>query len=141
MKHQDIKHKGTVIEVTPDKVVVEIAASTACDGCHAKNICGSSNDSTRTIPVFRRHNEDFSVGDRVEVAMTPSMGLKAVVIAYVIPCVILLILLLTLPIVLENELACGLIALGSLAVYYVVLSFFRNRLSTGFVFTVEKLEE
>ncbi len=141
MKHQDIKHKGTVIEITHDKVVVEIAASTACDGCHAKNICGSPNDKTRTIPVLRRNNEGFHVGDAVEVMMTPSMGLKAVVIAYVIPCAILLILLLTLPIVSDNDLVCGLIALGSLAVYYAVLSFFRNKLSTEFVFTVEKLEE
>ncbi len=141
MKHQDIKHKGKIIEITHDKVVVEIAASTACEGCHAKHICGSPNDNTRTIPVLRRNNGDFKIGDTVEVMMTPSMGLKAVLIAYVIPCAILLILLLTLPIVWNNELACGLIALGSLAVYYTVLSFFRTKLSTGFVFTVEKPEE
>ncbi len=140
MKQKDIKHTGIVAEVTHDKVVVEIMASTACDGCHAKSVCGSSNDKTRRIPVVRHHNEGFQIGDKVNVMITQSMGLKAVVIAYIIPCSILLILLLTLPILMKNELACGLIALGSVALYYLVLAFFRDRLGSGFVFTVEKPE-
>ncbi len=140
MKHKDIKHTGRVVEVSHDKVIVEIQASTACDGCHAKSVCGSSNDKTRRIPVVRRGNEDFHIGDTVNVMITQSMGMKAVVIAYIIPCSILLILLLTLPIVMKNELACGMVALGAMAVYYLVLAFFRDRLGSGFVFTVEKSE-
>lgn len=140
MKPKDIKHTGKVVEVTHDKVVVEISPSTACDGCHARSVCGSSNGKTRTIPVVRRDNGDFNIGDTVNVMITQAMGLKAVMIAYVIPCFVLLILLLTLPIVMENELACGLVALGSLAVYYLVLAFFRDKLGSGFVFTVEKPE-
>lgn len=39
----------------------------------------------------------------------------------------------------ENELVTGLGALGFVALYYLVLAQFRDRLNSGFVFTVEKI--
>ena len=66
-------------------------------------------------------------------------GFKAVFIAYLIPLFILLVLLLTLPLLFENELGTGLGALGFVALYYLVLAQFRDKLNSGFVFTVEKI--
>ena len=49
-------------------------------------------------------------------------------------------LLLTLPMFFENELVIGLGALGFVALYYLVLAQFRDKLNSGFIFTVEKIK-
>ena len=135
MKHQEtsvIKHEGRVLSVTSVQTKVEILAQTACAACHAKAVCGASTGESRVITVRR---DD----DRVNVVVRQGQGFKAVFIAYLIPLFILLVLLLTLPLLFENELVTGLGALGFVALYYLVLAQFRDKLNSGFVFTVEKI--
>lgn len=141
MKHQEtvIKHEGRVVSVTSVQTTVEILARTACEGCHARSVCGTSAGESRIITVRREDDGTIRPEDRVNVTIRQGQGFKAVFIAYLIPLFILLVLLLTLPLLFANELVAGLGALGFVALYYLVLARFRDRLNSGFVFTVEKI--
>ena len=44
MKKNEIQHTGEIIDITPDFTTVKIIASSACSGCHAKSLCGMSED-------------------------------------------------------------------------------------------------
>lgn len=134
-----IRHEGRVISVGPVQTKVEILAQTACAACHAKSVCGASTGESRVITVRRDDDGSIVPGDSVNVIIRQGQGFKAVFIAYLIPLFILLVLLLTLPMFFENELVAGLGALGFVALYYLVLAQFRDRLNSGFVFTVEKI--
>ena len=43
-KKDEIVHTGRVVEMTPDFKTVEIIVSSACSSCHAKGLCGMSED-------------------------------------------------------------------------------------------------
>ncbi len=79
----------------------------------------------------------YNVGDEVQVCTKMAMGLKAVWISYVIPLIILMILILSLSTIVEREAYRALIAIGGVAVYYLFVWLFRDKLSNEFVFYIK----
>lgn len=136
-KKNIIAHKGRIVEITPDFTTVEILVSSACSSCHAKSLCGMSEEQEKVIMVPTDPYSDHKVGDEVNVLTKMSMGLKAVWISYVIPLVILMILILSLSPVIGNEPLRGLIAIAGVALYYLCIWLFRDRLSDEFTFYIE----
>ena len=134
----EIAHTGRIVEITPDFTTVEIIASSACGSCHAKSLCGMSEDQEKVIMVPTNGFDDYKVGDQVQVLTKMTMGLKAVWISYVIPLAVLMILILSLSAVLDNEFLCGLLSIAGVAVYYFGIWLFKDRLSNEFVFYIRK---
>ena len=87
-KKNEIIHDGKIIEITPDFTSVEIVSSSACSSCHAKGLCGMSEEQEKVIMVPTDPYSEYAVGDDVKVATKMTMGLKAVWISYVIPLAI-----------------------------------------------------
>ena len=135
---EEIRHSGIVKEITPSTIVVEIEGKSACSQCHAKGACAASESKIKRIDVRRTPNVEVEVGERVEVVLKASLGLKAVFISYVLPLIILLILLLTLPNMGVSELLTGLISLLAVGGYFVVIYLVRRRLAAQFDFVIAK---
>ena len=135
---EEIRHSGIVKEITPSTIVVEIEGKSACSQCHAKGACAASESKIKRIDVRRTPNVEVEVGERVEVVLKASLGLKAVFISYVLPLIILLILLLTLPNMGVSELLTGLISLLAVGGYLVVIYLLRKRLAAQFDFVIAK---
>ena len=134
----EIAHTGRIVEITPDFTTVEIIASSACSTCHAKNLCGMSEDQEKMIMVPTNGFDEYQVGDHVQVLTKMTMGLKAVWISYVIPLAVLMILILSLSAVLENVFLCGLLSIAGVALYYFGIWLFKDRLSNEFVFYIKR---
>ncbi len=137
-KKNEIAHTGTVIEITPDFTAVEITASSACSACHAKGLCGMSEEQEKVIMLPTDPYTVYEVGDKVQVYTKMTMGLKAVWISYAVPLFILLILILSLSSVIGNEFLRGGIAIAGVAVYYFIVWLFRDKLSDQFEFYIKK---
>ena len=136
-KKNEIRHTGRILEIDKDFTTVEIVVSSACSSCHARTLCGMSEDQEKVIMVPTDPYSERKVGDEVEVKTKMSMGLKAVWISYVIPLAVLMILILSLSSVLESQVLCGLTAIGGVALYYFVIWLLRSRLQNEFVFYIE----
>lgn len=136
-KKNAIAHTGRIVEITPDFTTVEILVSSACSECHAKGLCGMSEEQEKIIMVPTDPYTVYAVGDEVKVMTKMSMGLKAVWISYVIPLAVLMILILSLSAVFENEFLRGGIAVAGVGVYYFFIWLFRERLKNEFVFYIE----
>lgn len=136
-KKNEIIHDGKIIEITPDFTSVEIVSSSACSSCHAKGLCGMSEEHEKVIMVPTDPYSEYAVGDDVKVATKMTMGLKAVWISYVIPLAILMILILSLSSVIGNEFLMGGVAIAGVAVYYFFIWLFRDRLSDQFEFYIK----
>ena len=136
-KKNEIMHSGKILEINPDFTTVQIIVSTACAACHAKSMCGMSEDEEKVIMVPTDPYADHQVGDEVQVMTKMTMGLKAVWISYVIPLAILMILILSLSSVIGNELLLGLVAIAGVALYYFFIWLFRDKLSNEFVFYIK----
>jgi sigma-E factor negative regulatory protein RseC len=137
MKKNEITHRGKIVEITPDFTTIEIIASSACSSCHAKSLCGMSEDQEKLIMLATDPYAAHKVGDEVEVCTKMTMGLKAVWISYVIPLAVLMILILSLSGVFENEALRGLAAIAGVGVYYFVIWLFRDRLKNEFTFYIK----
>ena len=135
-KKNEIVHAGRILEITPDFTTVQIIVSSACSSCHAKALCGMSEEEEKVIMLPTDPYATYNVGDEVQVCTKMAMGLKAVWISYVIPLAILMILILSLSGVIENEVYRALTAIGGVAVYYLFVWLFRNKLSNEFVFYI-----
>ena len=135
---KEVSHIGKIVEITPDFTTVEIIASSACSACHAKGLCGMSEEKVKTIMLPTDPYASYSVGDEVRVMLKKSMGLKAVWISYVIPLAILMILILSLSAVTVHEVYAGLGAVAGVALYYLGIYLFRDKLSKDFVFYIKE---
>lgn len=137
MKKNEITHKGKITEITPDFTTVEIIASSACSSCHAKGLCGMSEEQEKIIMLPTDPYATHQVGDEVEICTKMTMGLKAVWISYVIPLGVLMILILSLSGIFENEALRGLAAIAGVGVYYFIIWIFRDRLKNEFTFYIK----
>ena len=134
---KEIYHDGKIIESTPEFTSVEIISSSACSQCHAKGLCGFSEEESKVVMVPTSPYTERKVGDTVTLALKQTMGLKAVWISYVIPLIILMILVLSLSSVIDNEVWTGLAAIGGVALYYLVIWLLRDKLKNEFVFYIK----
>ncbi len=134
---KEIYHDGKIIEITPEFTSVEIISSSACSQCHAKGLCGFSEEESKVVMVPTSPYTERKVGDTVTLALKQTMGLKAVWISYVIPLIILMILVLSLSSVIDNEVWMGLAAIGGVALYYLVIWLLRDKLKNEFVFYIK----
>lgn len=133
----EISHAGKILEITPEFVTVEIISSSACSECHAKGMCGMSEEKSKVIMVPTDPYASYGPGDEVDVVLKKSMGMKAVWISYVIPLIILMIIILSLSSLSVDEILTGLCAVAGVAVYYLAIYLFRDRLAKDFVFVVK----
>jgi len=137
MAGTDIAHTGKIVEITPSTILVEIVSNSACSSCHAAGFCGVSEAVKKMIEVPATYG-NWSVGQEVEVNLKRSMGFKAVWLAYAIPLVVLMAVLLGLNAAGMAELSSGLIAIAAVAVYYFVLWLFRDRLRNEYSFYIKE---
>ena len=135
--NRDIAHTGKIVEIRPDFTTVEITSHSACSSCHAEGLCGLSDAVKQAIQVPTPLG-NWSVGQEVNVMLRKSMGFKAVWLAYMIPLLVLMAVLLLLVRLGLSELVAGLVAIGAVALYYLVLALFRNRLANEYSFYIKE---
>jgi sigma-E factor negative regulatory protein RseC len=136
-KKNEITHTGKIIEMTPDFTTVQITVSSACASCHAKGLCGMSEEEDKVIMLPTDPYATYNVGDEVTVCTKMSMGLKAAWISYVIPLAVLMALILTLTSFGINEFIAAGSAVGGVALYYFIIWLLRDKLSDEFVFYIK----
>lgn len=137
MKKDEITHKARIIGIDAEFTTVEVIVSSACSACHAKGLCGFSEDEEKILMVPTDPYSDYKVGDEVTVHLRKTLGLKAVWLCYVVPLIILLTFILIFSGILGREWVVGLISLGAVALYYFVIWLFRDRLAKEYMFEIK----
>jgi sigma-E factor negative regulatory protein RseC len=141
MAKERIEHEGKVIAVDKDYISVEIVNKSACAACHAKAVCGASDESIKVVEVAQdilTLTQDFQVGETVNVVMSAGMGTQAVWFAYVVPLIVLMASVFVFWLCGVSELIMGVGSLGIVALYYLGVYLFRNKISKIFTFSIEK---
>lgn len=134
---EGIRHNGIVERVEGDTAVVRIAQTSACAACHAAKMCMASESREKRIEA--RMVEPMNVGDEVEVIVREQAGWLAVLLAYVLPFVLLVAAVAVFGQLGWSEVQAGTAALLSVAVYFVILRMFRDKLQRQFTFWVRKI--
>lgn len=138
---QIITHRGTVENVGKGSVKVRIIQLSACSSCVARKMCNSSEQKEKHVDVTVSEGEHFQTGDEVMLTGTLKMGLRAVVLAYAVPLVLLLAALFLSIRLTGDEPLGALTALLVLVAYYGVLYVNKSRLTKKFSFTIKHLNK
>lgn len=134
-----IKHIGEVMRIDGNTIFVRMTVNSACSACHAKGVCGVSESTEKIVEVESAAATDFNIGDSVEVAlMSDSMGVRSVVLAYVMPFFVLALLLIGVLMAGFSEGVAVLAALCGVVLYYVVLHLLRDKVKNKIKFIIIK---
>ena len=151
-KRKMIKHDGIIIALNEDgTALVRIVQTSACAACKAKAMCASAESAEKEMTVMLLGDGQWAVGDTVEVMVQQKMGWKAVVLAYLLPFFVMLAVMfigngllaigdgqLAMGDGAKREAVLGTVALCAMAVYYLVLGMFKDKLQKEFSFTARK---
>ena len=135
-----IKHDGIIIALNEDgTALVRIIQTSACAACKAKAMCASAESAEKEMTVVLLGDEQWALGNEVEVMVQQKMGWKAVVLAYLLPFFVMLaVMLIGNTIWAVREEILGTVALCAMAMYYLVLGLFKDKLQKEFSFTARK---
>ncbi len=134
--NEKIEHKGVVKQIRPGIVDVNITQMSACAACHAKGACTASDSAEKIIEV-PYHQDNLKVGDVVTIVGSKKMGWNAVLLAFVLPFLLMMGTLVAGSELLKDELTAGILSLGILIPYYLILALFRVKLKKTFSFTLK----
>lgn len=139
IEENTICKEGIVHAINGDDIEVEITISSACSGCHAKNICLPNDHKQEFVTAKALYHESFEIGERVGLVLKNSAGQKAVIIAYLLPLIVLLIALFGSYAIFKNELVSVIVSIVFVVVYYLILKHFRKKIDESLTFFVKKL--
>ena len=134
-----IRHTGVVMSTDGAIATVEITQTSACSACKARSMCMSS-ESRQMSDVKCRMLEPLQAGDHVEVEVREQLAWKAILLAYILPFIVMMGVITALDLMTDwSEAIVGTLSLCGIALYYIILGFFKHRLQRQFVFTARKM--
>lgn len=133
-----IRHTGIVESVRTDGVSVRILQASACSSCSARRLCRSSESKEKIIDV-RGCYPTLQPGDMVAVSGTIRQGLRAALLAYILP-LLLMIAALTVGTKQGNDGIGAAAALTVAAIYYGLLYLLRDKIGRTVAFEVSPLD-
>ena len=133
-----IRHEGVVTRVDVNTAHISILQASACQACKAQSMCMSADSKEKEMDAIML--EPMKVGDRVEVMVHERLAWRAVLLAYMLPFAIMMVVMIALIYATSlSEAVVGVSSIASIALYYIVLGLFRNRLGRQFSFTARKI--
>ena len=139
MTNNTIKHLGIVENIQGSHLSVRIVQTSACAACSAKGHCSSADSKDKIIDITDAAADSYQTGERVMVIGETSMGMMAVVLAFIIPFILLIFSLFLFMALMENELYSALLSLAILIPYYFILWLNKTRLKQKFSFTIKPI--
>ncbi|MCD8266496.1 MAG: SoxR reducing system RseC family protein [Prevotellaceae bacterium] len=137
LNQDHILHEGVVTAVRGKQAEVRIQRASSCDACQAAGLCKAAKSGARTVTASFQ-GEEPRLGESVTVEGSVGQGLRATLWAYVAPLLLLVVVLSACVALTLGEGASALVAIGAVAVYYVLLHYFGGRLFVGLSFRVRR---
>lgn len=131
-------HDGTVTKITANKIEIQFQQDTMCLHCQIKNTCMVSHSRPRILHTKIQNPQDYHVGDKVIIEISPQSSLWALFFGYALPLMVLLIGSITCHILGLTDTLNALTTLFVLLLYYLVLGINQKKLSDKFQIKVHK---
>ena len=134
-----IKHQGIVENINGSHLQVRIIQTSACASCSIKGHCSSADTKENLIDVTDDNVSSYQPGDRVWVIGELSMGVMAVLLAFILPFLVLIFSLFIFMAIWNDELGSALCSLALLIPYYYILWLNKSRLGKKFSFSISPM--
>ena len=109
-----IRHTGVVLSTNGKMAHVEIVQTSACSACKAKSMCMSAESQQKEMDVMML--EPLQTGDKVEVMVRERLAWKAILLAYILPFIVMLTVIVVLDFLTKwSEAVVGTLSLCAIA--------------------------
>ncbi len=132
-----VTHAGIVDSIDGNRVRVRIVQTSACAACKVAGHCNAAEAKEKLVDVLTADVTRWKVGDTVTVAASQQMATRALLLAFGLPLVLLLVVLFTVLAVTGREGLSALCGLAALVPYYAVLWLTRKRLQQRLAFWIQ----
>ncbi|MGC8864106.1 MAG: SoxR reducing system RseC family protein [Bacteroidales bacterium] len=136
-----IARQGVISAIEEKQIRVMILAESACAACHAKGACTMADVSEKEIIINQRSElNNLKPGDKVWVEMPEKQGTTAIIWAYVLPVVLILMVLF----ILSGKVSEGMAGVGVLlflVLYYSALWLLRPFIEKKYKFSLRPMTE
>lgn len=136
-----VEHTGYIEAVEQSQIKVRILSESACASCHAKGACTATDMQEKIIDVNPLGFSELTIGKKVIIQGQKSLGLKASLIAYIYPFVLVFITLFIVFGITKSEGIAGIASLAILIPYFFVVKMYTPILKKTFVFTIKEIIE
>lgn len=126
MSESIISHPGIITKIEGKKAEVTVQVNSGCASCEIKTSCSISESVAKIIEVNLENAEAYHVGQLVRVEMKQTQGSWAVIFGYLFPFIILVLSLVVFILLGFDQGFAGLLSIGMLIPYYLLLFSLRN---------------
>lgn len=137
MSNNTVTHPGIIRGIDGDVIDIKIIVTSACVSCKIKGVCNASDMDEKTVLVKVNDPTQYKEGQDVIVEMKQSLGNWAVLFGYIFPFLVLFLSLIVLTSLDFDEGLAGIISIGLLVPYYLLLYLTRNKMSKKFSYTIK----
>ena len=135
-----VEHVGQIVRIEGGRCFVRIEQLSACAACQVRSSCTASDKKDKIVEA-RATAEHYEEGEFVRLLGQQSLGLKAVFYAYLLPLMLLCAMLCIMLFSGVEEALAGAVSLLSVAIYYGILYFLKDRFKKKFTFELTKLKK
>jgi len=133
---ETISHKGVVVEINARIATLFVQSNEECHSCTISEFCGQTDRERNTFYVPKN---DLQKGDMVRLRIQPTTGTWAVFIAYIIPFLIILSLLIIGTFLGWKEWFSGSISLLALVPYFFLVYLTKRKFKKSLELEIEKI--
>ncbi|MEM9325877.1 MAG: SoxR reducing system RseC family protein [Bacteroidota bacterium] len=129
-----ISHDAIVTDCSNGQARLSLMSVEDCHHCHLKSLCKLEDDPTLSVA-----SRDLHVGDMVKIYLRPSQAFAASFLAYLLPSLLIIGILVIGTGYGLSDVKLGSIALLSLIPYYTLIALTRKRVKNLIDLQVKKL--
>lgn len=134
----EIRHSGVIESVSDECVRVRILQTSACAACKVASRCNASEAKEKIIEVHSvSADKSRKIGDQVTVCTSRGVISKAMKIGFVLPFLLMVLTLVVVLLLTGSEVKAGLLSLGVLVPYYLLVWMLRDRIGQQVSFYLE----
>ena len=133
-----VTHSGIIERIDGSTLKVRIVQTSACAACKVAGHCHAAEAKEKIVDVVTPDASRWQVGERVTVAASRQMATQALLLAFGLPLVIMLAVLLAVLLLTGREGLAALCGLGALLPYYAVLWLTRKNLQRRLAFWIKE---
>jgi len=136
---ENMQHFGMVRSISDQTIEVEVNAPIACSSCQVSSSCGLSSDDLKIITI-QKEQQDYTIGEHVEVVYEEKLSSKALIIVYIAPLSLILLVMIIVNMFTDSEIIIGLSMILSLIPYFLLFKYFNSIIAKVFAFTIQKMD-
>jgi sigma-E factor negative regulatory protein RseC len=115
------KHEAIVTKILPNnKMIVEVARTSACSSCSLKGGCGVSSESPNNS--YKVDNDiNAKIGDSIIISIEQKTLYKSAFLVYILPIILMLLTSYIIQLIFKKDIYTAISSLITLSIYFIIL--------------------